>query len=92
MDKLVEFFKAIGCKNRIKIIKAIAERKMCLKRLTNTLDIDMSTISRHVKELVNAGILTEEKEGRRKLLTLTDERIMDILTLAEEIVKDSDNQ
>ena len=49
------------------------------------MDIDKTTISRHVRELLLADLIEVEQKGVMKILHIKDERIMEIINLAEEI-------
>jgi len=52
------------------------------------LDIDKTTLSRHFKKLESAGLLRVSQEGTRKNLSLSSSRIMALLFLAEELLKE----
>lgn len=75
---LVKIFKALSDGNRIKILSLIHrgefkckcsdkkefQTETCIKDLSHYLNISIPTISHHVKELVNAGLITTKKDGK----------------------------
>jgi len=75
--KLAKIFKTLADENRLKILLFIYKKKCkcekeslscrnetCIKDLSKSLKITVPTISHHIKELVNAGLITTRKEGR----------------------------
>ena len=73
-------FKALAEENRLKILLFIHEHQLkcaydedgtkrcdlqcCIKDIANHFELSLSTISYHIKELVNANIITIKKEGK----------------------------
>lgn len=58
-----EIFKALAHPSRITIIEALAEGKHCVNELTELVGSDMSTVSRHLAQLRNVGLIRDEKVG-----------------------------
>ena len=79
-------FKALSSPWRIEILKRIAKQPLCQCEFEKSMAIDKTTISRHVRELVLADLIEIEQKGVMKILHIKDERIMEILELAEEIM------
>lgn len=65
-----EVFKALGHPSRLAIVDALADGELCVCELNKTVDADMSTVSRHLSVLRNAGILSSEKRGNQVFYTL----------------------
>ncbi|HEY8542762.1 MAG TPA: metalloregulator ArsR/SmtB family transcription factor [Pseudothermotoga sp.] len=82
-----EIFKALACKWRIEIIKQIAKQDLCMCDLEAANYIDKTTISRHIAILQNAGIIELRREGQKKRIILKDNRILELINLAEKIVE-----
>ncbi len=78
-------FKALSSPWRIEILKRIDEKPLCQCEFEKSMDIDKTTISRHVRELLLADLIEVEQKGVMKILHIKDERIMEIINLAEEI-------
>lgn len=66
MDTEVKVFKALSDKTRLRIMSSLIRSKkgLCICELMDTLNLEHYNISRHVKELKNAGLVTERKEGK----------------------------
>ena len=78
-------FKALSSPWRIEIMKKIAKEPLCQCEFEKSMPIDKTTISRHVRELVLADLVEIEQRGVMKILHIKDERIMEIIELAEKI-------
>lgn len=77
ITSLAKVFKALSDENRIKILWFIHKKQCrckgdqceyrdetCIKDLSRLLNITIPTISHHIKELINANLITTKKEGR----------------------------
>jgi len=64
METLVQNFKALSDKNRLRILKLLQVRSLCVCEITDILGVSTPTISNHLSVLVDAGFLRSEKEGR----------------------------
>ena len=65
MQARADVFKALGHPSRLAIIDALASGELCVLDLNKTVDADMSTVSRHLAVLRNAGILSSQKRGNQ---------------------------
>ena len=56
--------KALAHPARLQIVDELAERgERCVCELTELVGTDMSTVSRHLSQLRNAGLVVDEKRG-----------------------------
>ena len=63
---LAAFAKAISHPARIAIMKVLAQKNECIcGELVELLPLAQSTVSQHLKELKNAGLITGELDGPR---------------------------
>lgn len=70
MDPQVEIFKALGDETRLRIVKCLLNEEYCACDFTSEIEKDQTTISRHLKILVDAGILKSEKKGRNIIYSI----------------------
>lgn len=63
MKKLVKVLKAISDPNRLKIIKMLQYKTMCVCELQYALELAQSSISKHLKILEEAGLVDSRKDG-----------------------------
>lgn len=71
----VKFFKALGDKTRLKIVGYLLNHQCCACDFASMTEKDQTTISRHLKVLVEAGILEYEKKGRNIIYRIKDDVI-----------------
>lgn len=62
--------KAMGHPNRLAILDAIANGEKCVGELQAVVGSDLSTVSRHLAVLKNAGILDDRKQGLQVFYSL----------------------
>jgi ArsR family transcriptional regulator, arsenate/arsenite/antimonite-responsive transcriptional repressor len=55
--------KALSDPNRIKIVKLLQHKMLCVCELQGALGISQSTVSKHLKILEDAGLVSLKKEG-----------------------------
>ncbi len=63
MRRLEKIFKALGDRNRLRILKMLEVKPMCVCEITAILGIAQSSVSRHLGILRDAGLLTDDKDG-----------------------------
>jgi ArsR family transcriptional regulator len=79
------FFKVLGSEQRIRILQLLDRESRCICEIQDHFDIDKTTLSRHIKELVSSGIIEEKKEGVKKILRVKDPRILELIQDAERL-------
>ena len=63
-NELATFAKALSHPARILILKTLAKRNTCIcGEIVDVLPLSQSTVSQHLKELLEAGIIKGEIEG-----------------------------
>lgn len=63
MKAFIKVMKALSDPGRIKIMKMLQERMMCVCEIQTALGIAQSTASKHLKILEDAGLITYRKDG-----------------------------
>ena len=63
MQDLEKIYKALADKNRIRILKLLEQKPMCVCELVDIIKVSQSTISKHLKKLVDAGLVISKQEG-----------------------------
>lgn len=64
MEVLVKIFKALGDKNRLRIVKMLQPRARCVCEITEILKLAPSTVSQHLSLLRDAGLVVDRKDGK----------------------------
>lgn len=65
LEARAEVFKALGHPTRLAIVDMLADREMCVNELNESIDADISTVSRHLAVMRNVGLLSSEKRGNQ---------------------------
>lgn len=72
MEKFIKVMKALSDPNRVKIIKILQKRIMCVCEIRAALCLAQPTISKHLKVLEEAGLVSHNKDGLWVNYFLTD--------------------
>jgi ArsR family transcriptional regulator, arsenate/arsenite/antimonite-responsive transcriptional repressor len=63
MREFIKVMKALSDPNRVKMAKMLQHRVMCVCELQGALGLAQSTVSKHLKILEEAGMITYLKDG-----------------------------
>ncbi|SDO62666.1 ArsR/SmtB family transcription factor [Desulforhopalus singaporensis] len=63
MKSFIRVMKALSDPSRIKIIKMLQHKELCVCELTAALGLAQPTVSKHLKQLEDAGLVGFEKDG-----------------------------
>jgi ArsR family transcriptional regulator len=63
MRELVKIFKAVADPNRLRIFKMLQHKKMCVCELSAALGISAPSVSRHLRLMKDAGLISDERDG-----------------------------
>jgi ArsR family transcriptional regulator len=77
LSHLVQVHKAIGHPVRLRILATLRSGPLCVCQMTVVVKLAASTVSEHLSELRNAGLLSERKEGRWVEYRLSDSAVRD---------------
>lgn len=84
MNNSINIFKVLSDKNRLRILKMLQYRPLCVCELQSILKLAPSTISQHLSLLKNFGFISERRDGRWNQYSINrspkDDRITAILT------------
>ena len=74
MKEFIRVMKALSEPTRVKILKILEKRTMCVCELQTAIGAAQSTTSKHLKILEDAGIVESHKDGLWVNYTLADGR------------------
>lgn len=66
-ERLARVFKALGDPTRVRLVSLVAAHdggEACVCDLVDTVGLSQPTVSHHLKQLVDAGLLTREQRGK----------------------------
>ena len=80
--------KALAHPARLKLVDELSEHEeVCVCDLTEAVGSDMSTVSRHLAQLKNAGIVESEKQGQMVFYRLRIKCLTSLFDCIESVVK-----
>ena len=86
VKRKAEIFKALGHPTRLQIVEKLADGEQCVCVCLEMFDIDMSTLSRHLSVLKNAGIVSDERRGKNIYYSLKCPCIVNMIECMEEVL------
>lgn len=63
MKSFIKIMKALSDANRVKIVKLLQNKSMCVCELQGVLKLAQPTVSKHLKILEEAGLVGYQKDG-----------------------------
>jgi ArsR family transcriptional regulator len=63
MKDFLKVMKAVSDSNRVKILKMLQQKTMCVCELREALQLAQPTVSKHLKLLEDAGLVGSSKDG-----------------------------
>lgn len=78
----------LGDSTRLQIIHLLTRNKeMYAQQIVNELDINQSTVSRHLNQLYQAGLVTIRQEGNTKYFSINKETIKRVIQVLETFLQ-----
>ena len=74
-----KFFKALSDEKRLRIVKLLMVKEMCICELMICLDMTQPNLSHHIQILENVGIVNRTKKGKWVYCSLADRKLVDNL-------------
>jgi len=72
-----KFFKALSDEKRLRIVKLLRVKEMCICELMICLDMTQPNLSHHIQILENGGIVNRTKKGKWVYCSLADRKLVD---------------
>ena len=93
MDRrTVNIFRALSDPNRLRIVKMLEQRELCVCEVREILNLSTSTVSKHLTILRDAGLIVDRKDGKwvnfRLNTTLTDGMVQPLLSVLKKGLTD----
>lgn len=83
-----KIIKAMAHPTRLFIVDELARtHERCVCELTEMIGVDMSTVSRHLALLKNAGIIEDQKRGSQVYYSLRVKCVVDFFECVESVMK-----
>lgn len=90
MCLLARFFNGFANSTRLSILLLLADRgEMRVGELVDELDAPQPRISDHLRCLAWCGYVQVRREGRNAYYSVTDDRVLEMLSLGESLLRDN---
>ena len=73
------FFKALSDSTRLRIVKILAEREMCVCEIMVALDLTQPNASHHLNILEHEGVVRKRREGKWVLYRLSTSKVVALI-------------
>ncbi|UCE16715.1 MAG: winged helix-turn-helix transcriptional regulator [Candidatus Bathyarchaeota archaeon] len=77
VQKRSKFFKALADETRLRILRLLEVREMCVCEVMVALNLTQPTASHHLGILENAGLVTDRKEGKWVFYSIADSKLVE---------------
>jgi len=82
-----QVLKALAHPTRLLLVEELARKTKCVCELTDAAGLDISTVSKHLSLLRNAGIVEDEKRGLKVFYSLKTPCVLDVIQCVEAVRK-----
>lgn len=86
-ESRARILKAMAHPTRLFIVDQLAKKEMCVRDLTDLIGDDISTVSRHLSVLKDAGIVKDDKRGQQVYYSLKVPCVMNFFGCVESVLK-----
>jgi DNA-binding transcriptional ArsR family regulator len=84
-----KIFNALSDPTRLEILEFLRANEKCVCEISPHVKIIQPVVSRHLRILKNCGLVRVRKDGTRRLYSITDPRIFDIIDAATPELMDT---
>ena len=86
-EERANIIRAMAHPTRLFIVEDLSKSKQCVRDLTEMVGADISTVSKHLSVLKNAGIISDEKKGLNVYYSLRVPCILNFFGCVESVIK-----
>ena len=87
IEAKANILKALGHPTRLWMAERLADGEKCVCELAENIDADVSTISKHLSILKQAGVVIDEKRGKQVYYRLKVPCILNFMPCIEEVIQ-----
>lgn len=89
LNKKANIFKALAHPTRLWIVEKLTTSELCVCEFVKHLEVDFSTISKHLAILKQAGLVIDEKRGKQVFYRLKVPCVLKFLDCVQGFVKNN---
>ena len=84
-----KIIKALAHPSRLFIVDELSRGRRCVNELTELVDSDISTVSKHLSVLKSAGLVRDDKEGARVYYSLRVPCVLNFFSCVESVMAEN---
>ncbi|MBZ0256572.1 metalloregulator ArsR/SmtB family transcription factor [bacterium] len=92
LELRTNIIKALAHPARLLVVQTLAEGERCVCELTELIGYDMSTVSKHLTLLRNAGIIEDDKRSNKVFYKLKTPCVLNFLNCIERVLEESQQE
>lgn len=81
VQQLAEYFSVLGEPMRLRILNLLRDGEKCVQDLVEATETSQANVSKHLKVMVQAGIVSRRTEGTQAYYSVEDELIFELCSL-----------
>ncbi|ANV82962.1 transcriptional regulator [Picosynechococcus sp. PCC 7003] len=81
LQQVASYFSVLGEPMRLRILSLLQDGERCVQDLVQATDTSQANVSKHLKVMLQAGILQRRSEGTSAYYRVSDELIYDLCNL-----------
>lgn len=83
-----KLFRGFSDPSRLSILESLREGRLAVNEIVQATGLTQSNVSNHLACLRDCGLVTCEQQGRYSYYQLSDQRVEELLTLADDLLAD----
>ena len=83
-----KLFRGLGDSSRLSILDALRDKPLKVGEIVEVTGLSQSNVSNHLRCLRDCGLVVAEQNGRYVTYQFSDDRVANILALAESLLAD----
>ena|SRR5210317_728773 len=87
LKRRAAILKALAHPSRLMMVEELAKGERCVCELQELVGADMSTVSKHLSVLKNAGLVESEKRGLQVFYALLSPCVMNFFSCVESVME-----
>ena len=88
MELKAKLFRGFADPSRLAILEALRDSPQTVTAIVDVTGLSQSNVSKHLGGLRDCGLVSSEQQGRHVRYALSDPRVADLLSTADELLAD----
>jgi DNA-binding transcriptional ArsR family regulator len=81
IKEMAEYFKVLSEESRLKILNCLCDGAKNVTQITEDSELEQANVSRHLKILTQAGVLTRQTEGVNAYYAIANKKLFNLCDL-----------